>query len=137
SLQEKISLFFVLNIHDTHLQDIYRPITKTETDEISSHDEEKIPLTTQNNSSIDEKKKLNNDESLVNNEQINAKKLNYITIEKKKISSPNQTQLSEDDDAPILMPKQHKPINKSSLSNQRKTIYKLNSGCISEVVHIL
>ncbi|CAF1081702.1 unnamed protein product [Rotaria sordida] len=103
-----------------HLQDIYRPITKTETNEIPLHEEEKIPLTTYNNSSIDEKKKLNNDECLVNNEQIQQqpKKLNYITIEKKKISSPNQTQIIEDDDAPILMPKQHKPIKKSSLINQ-------------------
>ncbi|CAF1203886.1 unnamed protein product [Rotaria sp. Silwood1] len=105
-------------IKKPHLQDIYRPIEKTETNEISSHEEEKIPLTTHNNSSIDEKKKLNNDESLVNNEEIKTKILNYITIEKKKIPSPNQIQLPEDDDAPILMPKQHKPIKKSLLMNQ-------------------
>ncbi len=48
------------------------------------------------------------------NKKLKAKKNNYINVEEKKISSPRKTQLPEDD-APILMPKQHKPINKSSL----------------------
>jgi hypothetical protein len=54
------------------------------------------------NCPIDEKKKLN------------TKKTDYSNIEQKKISPPKKTELPEDD-APILMPKQHKPIQKSSI----------------------
>jgi hypothetical protein len=48
------------------------------------------------------------------NKKLKTKKNNYINVEEKKISSPKKTELPEDD-APILMPKQHKPMNKSSL----------------------
>jgi hypothetical protein len=41
-----------------------------------------------------------------------------MNIEQKKISSPNKTQIP-DDDAPILMPKQHKPFKNSSTTQQR------------------
>ncbi len=84
------------------LQDIYRPVPKSETNEISSNDEQKFPLTNE----LDEKKKLK------------TKKNNYINVEQKKISSPKKTQLPEDD-APILMPKQHTPMKKSSVTKQR------------------
>jgi len=54
------------------------------------------------------KKKLTKDEPLLEN---------YVNIEQKKISSPKQTPLPVDD-APILMPKQHTPIKKSSVNKQ-------------------
>jgi hypothetical protein len=54
------------------------------------------------------KKKLTKDEPLLEN---------YVNIEQKKVSSPKRTQLP-DDDAPILMPKQHTPKKKSALNKQ-------------------
>ncbi|CAF3137145.1 unnamed protein product [Rotaria socialis] len=93
----------------SNLQEIYRPAMKTETNGISSNDEQKVPSIAHENSSKEEKKKENN-------EQVQTKTLNYITIEKKKIPPANENKTSQDDDnAPMLMPKQHKPIKKSSL----------------------
>ncbi len=89
----------------TQVQDKYRSIQKPEKKKISSNNKQKNPLISYDNVSIDGKKKLNK-------EQIKTKKTNYMNIEQKKIQLPN-------DDAPILMPKQHKPINKSSTIKQR------------------
>lgn len=41
-----------------------------------------------------------------------------MNIEEKNVSSPKKIQIP-DDDAPILMPKQHKPMKKASTSKQR------------------
>jgi len=86
----------------TQVQDINRSIQKPERNKISSNNKQKNPLISYDNVSIDEKKKLNKEQ----------KKTNYTNIEQKKIQLPN-------DDAPILMPKQHKPINKLSTIKQR------------------
>lgn len=52
------------------------------------------------------------------NKQIKPKKITYTQVEQKKISSPKKAELPEDD-APMLMPKQHKPMKKSSVTQQR------------------
>jgi hypothetical protein len=113
-ISKKVYSFFLLKklfssfFFKAQLQDIYRPVPKTETNEISSNDEEKFPVINDdnNNVSFDEKKKLK------------TKKNNYINVEQKIISSPKKIELPEDD-APILMPKQHKPMKKSSIMKQR------------------
>ena len=72
---------------------------KAEIEEISSSVERKIPPP-------DETK------------QIKSKKITYTQIEQKKITSPKKAELPEDD-APMLLPKQHKPMKKSSVTQQR------------------
>jgi hypothetical protein len=67
------------------------------------------------------KKKLTKDEkssSPIKSKKPSTPRNNYVNIEEKKISSPKRTQLP-DDDAPILMPKQHTPMKKSSVIKQR------------------
>jgi hypothetical protein len=103
--------FFHISLIKAQLQDIYRPIPKSEINGKSSHDEEQTPLSGYDNVPIDETKKPNN-------QQIKPKKNNYMNIEQKQITSPKKAQLP-DDDAPMLMPKQHKPMKKSSLTKQR------------------
>ena len=83
-----------------------------------SCDERKIPLTDYNNVSIDNKKKSNGDENSVNQKKIDTTMLNYISVEKKKIPPTKQVESDENDNVPVLMPKQHKPIKKSSLLKQ-------------------
>ena len=53
------------------------------------------------------------------NKSSKTKKINYTQVESKKISSPKKTELP-DDDVPILMPKQHKPMSKSSITQKRE-----------------
>ena len=71
------------------------------------------------------KKKLSNDEPLLELDsspskpkKVASQRNNYVNVEPKLIASSKRTQLP-DDDAPILMPKQHLPMKKSSLTKQR------------------
>ncbi|CAF0844816.1 unnamed protein product [Rotaria sp. Silwood1] len=124
------------------LQEIYRTIPKSESNEtslpINTHEnnEQKIPLIGYDNVEIEQekkkisspskKKKFTEDEPLLEKDQssspIKSKKStiqdnNYVNVKQKKNSSSKQTELP-DDDAPILMPKQHVPIKKSLLIKQ-------------------
>ncbi len=79
--------------------------------------EQTIPLTGYDNVPIElEKKKVSTPlkKKLTKDEPLSE---NYVNIEQKKISSSKRTQIP-DDDAPILMPKQHTPIKKSSINKQ-------------------
>ena len=115
SLQNKPNLF----IFSTH-EKTEQAMPLTGYDNVPIEDEKKkisVPL----------KKKLTKDEPLLENEQLSSptkvKKSstqhnnNYVNVESKKTSSPKRIQLP-DDDAPMLMPKQHIPIKKSSLIKQ-------------------
>ncbi|UJR30577.1 hypothetical protein I4U23_018104 [Adineta vaga] len=101
----------------TQLQDIYRPIPKSETNGTHLDDEEKIPLSGYDNVPLPERNKVHKNGTVSNNEQIKTKKINYMNIEQPTSSSPKKTQLP-DDDAPMLMPKQHKPMNRSSFTKK-------------------
>jgi len=97
---------------------------------------ELIPLNGYDNVPIEEekkkiplplKKKLTKDEPLLEHDRsLSPTKIkksstennNYVNVGSKKISSPKRTQLP-DDDAPILMPKQHTPMKKSLVIKQR------------------
>jgi len=107
------------------LQEIYRPIPKTDTNVTSpsnptheNHDQttpltgyDNVPLAPEKKKlSLPIKKILTKDQPLLEN---------YVNIEQKKISSPKQTQIP-DDNAPILLPKQHAPIKKSLLNKQNE-----------------
>ncbi|CAF4008779.1 unnamed protein product [Adineta steineri] len=98
----------------TQSQDVFRPIPKTETNESLSDNEEQTPLAGYDNVPIDEKKKFKKTEISSNNTQ---KKNNYVNVDENTISSPKKIQIL-DDDVPMLMPKQHKPMNKASLTKK-------------------
>lgn len=107
-------------VFKSQTQELDDSATKIETKKVSSHDEPSVSQTEHDNQLKDEANKKKTIESSINNEDTHPKKLNYITIEKKKVSSPKKVQLSdEDEDVPILMPKQHKPINNSSLHKEQ------------------
>ncbi|CAF4214214.1 unnamed protein product, partial [Adineta steineri] len=125
------------------LQDIYRPIPKSDTNgttlSVNAHENnEKVtmPLTGYDNVPIEEdkkkisaplKKKLTKDEPLLDNDQLSSSPTkikkpfiqhdNYVNVDSKKNSSSKRTELP-DDDAPMLMPKQHIPIKKSFFNKQ-------------------
>ncbi|CAF3273597.1 unnamed protein product [Rotaria socialis] len=126
------------------IKDIYRATPKGESNGTSAlinnrdnDDEETMPLTGYDNYPIEPekkkissqlKKKLTDDEPLLEKHRslspIKPKKstnqdINYVNLKQKKISSLKHTQIP-DDDAPILMPKQHTPIKKLALIKQQK-----------------
>ncbi|CAF1575908.1 unnamed protein product [Rotaria magnacalcarata] len=128
----------------TQIKDIYRAIPKGESNGtsalINNHDhddEETTPLTGYDNYPIEPekkkvssqlKKKLTDGEPLLEKDRslspIKPKKstnqdTNYVNLKQKKISSLKHTQIP-DDDAPILMPKQHTPVKKLTLIKQQK-----------------
>ncbi|UJR16004.1 hypothetical protein I4U23_002921 [Adineta vaga] len=127
-----------------HLQDIYRSIPKSDTngtalstDKHESNNEQKIPLTGYDNVPIEDekkktsnsiKKKLTKDEPLLENDQLSSPtqtknsstiRNNYVNVDSKNSSSPKRTSV-QDDEAPILMPKQHIPMKKTLLNKQHK-----------------
>ncbi|CAF1134071.1 unnamed protein product [Adineta ricciae] len=99
------------------LQDIYRPIPKSTGDSSNIDDEISVPLTGYDNVQLPERKEVQKPGLVTDHEQIQTKKASYMNIEQAKVSSPKKTQLP-DDDAPMLMPKQHKPMSKSSLTKK-------------------
>lgn len=77
------------------MPEIYRPVPKP--------DEQKVPLT-----------------SYDNVPRVNKKKPNHMNVDQpKKMHVPDDDDDDDGGDAPILMPKQHKPVNKSALHKRQ------------------
>lgn len=105
----------------------------------SNHEsnEEKTPLTCYDNVPMGQekqkktllplKKKLADDEPLLEKDRSpsptkpkkqSVQNNEYVNVKHKKASSPKHKTQLPDDDAPILMPKQHKPMKKSLITKQ-------------------
>ena len=85
-------------------------------DNVPNEHDKKKPSTIFNEKSIKNATQLENDQyvSVKRSNRSAVQNNSYVNVERKRISSSRKTQLP-DDDAPILMPKQHVPIQKSIL----------------------